>query len=267
MPDSRSHRGPHPRDQELFAPCHLAALRAATEDLSWLLSRGYTPTSALKLSGDRHGLTVRQRMAVSRAACSEQARLRRSASRIEVSCLGRPPPAADVHELWVDGFNVLLTLEVALGGGPVFTTRDGCLRDIASVHGTYRKVHETEPAVGLVTDELLHWGMKRVTVLLDAPVSNSGRLAAVLRAHWEARELSDARWRVLLVPDPDAELVKDGRIVASADGGVLDKAAGWVNLARRIVDARVPGAFRVNLGADTSLPELADLGRELIEPS
>lgn len=247
MPDSRSHRGPHPRDLELFAPHHIAALRAATEDLSWLLSRGYSSVSALKLCGDRHGLTVRQRMAVSRSACSEQAQQRRSASRIDVGDVSAPGAGAPLGELWVDGFNVLLTVEVALGGGPVFLARDGCLRDIASVHGTYRKVVETEPAVGLLTDELLGFGLERVTVLLDAPVSNSGRLAGALRSEWARRGLSDTRWQVLLVPNPDAELVREGRTVASADGAVLDGATAWVNLARRIVDARVPRAFRVDL--------------------
>ncbi|NLE85015.1 MAG: DUF434 domain-containing protein [Myxococcales bacterium] len=280
MPDSRTHRGPHPRDPASFAPRHVPALRAATEDLSWLLSRGYNTTSALALTGDRYGLTARQRMAVSRAACSEEARRRREASRIETLTV-RGTSAADGDELWVDGFNVLLTLEVALGGGPVFVARDGCLRDIASVHGTYRKVHETAPAVRLLTDELQGLGARRVTVLLDAPVSNSGRLASVIRGEWAARGLcrledggpadvrvpangepADARgpadvrgaagWRVLLVNDPDAELVREGRIVASADGAVLDGAAAWINLARRIVDARVPGAFRVDLSDEAA---------------
>ena len=46
-------------------PCH---------DLSWLLGRGYAIVSAVKLVGDRWSLTERQRMAVRRAACSDEAR-------------------------------------------------------------------------------------------------------------------------------------------------------------------------------------------------
>src|SRR5437763_1300671 len=64
VPDTRSHRGPDPRDGLAFDPSAWPALRAAVADLSWLLERGYAPTSALKLVGDRWSLTERQRAAV-----------------------------------------------------------------------------------------------------------------------------------------------------------------------------------------------------------
>ena len=70
VPDSRSHRGPDPRDAEAFAAHTLPALRAAIADLAWLLNRGYAVVSALKLVGDRWNLTERQRMAVRRSACT-----------------------------------------------------------------------------------------------------------------------------------------------------------------------------------------------------
>lgn len=241
MPDSRTHRGPHPRDRELFESRHVPALRAATEDLSWLLSRGYNPVSALKLCGDRYALTARQREAVSRAACSDAARERRVACRVE---------PRGVQELWIDGFNVLLTLEVALGGGPVFVCRDGALRDIASVHGTYRKVLETEPAVQLLTEALLEWKIPRVRLLLDAPVSNSGRLAEVVREAWRRTSGEPRDWQALLVRDADEELLRSGQVVASADGAVLDGAAASVNVAFDVVERRVPGAFWVDLRGD-----------------
>ena len=68
MPDRRRHRGAHPRDRELFAPERIEDLRRAVGDLSWLLSRGYAPTSSLKIVGDRYDLAQRQRTAVARAA-------------------------------------------------------------------------------------------------------------------------------------------------------------------------------------------------------
>ena len=57
----------------MFAPSVWPVLRAAVADLSWLLSRGYAEPSALKLVGDRFQLTERQRIAVMRSACSDQA--------------------------------------------------------------------------------------------------------------------------------------------------------------------------------------------------
>ena len=52
--------------------------------------------------------------------------------------------------LRIDGFNLILTLESAVGGGVVLGGRDGCYRDMASVHGTYRRVEETRSALAAV---------------------------------------------------------------------------------------------------------------------
>lgn len=73
MPETRKHRGPHPNDPKLFAAAHVPRLCQAVADLSWLLGRGYAINSALKLTGDRYNLTDRQRLAVRRSACSDEA--------------------------------------------------------------------------------------------------------------------------------------------------------------------------------------------------
>src|SRR5947208_11694766 len=82
VPDHRTHRGPHPEDAGLFAPAAVPDLRAATGDLSWLLTRGYASPSALKVAGDRYHLNARQRIAVMRCACSDAARDARGAKRV-----------------------------------------------------------------------------------------------------------------------------------------------------------------------------------------
>ena len=64
----QTHRGLAPHDERLFAARQLPALRAAAADLCWLLDRGYASRSAVV--GNRHNLTSRQRMAVSRHACA-----------------------------------------------------------------------------------------------------------------------------------------------------------------------------------------------------
>ena len=132
MPDTRTHRGPHPEDAELFAPEMWPRLQAAVGDYSWLLSRGYAQPSALKVVGDRYGLDQRQRMAVARCACPQEALARRRATQV-------PPSAVAGQPLAIDGFNLLTTIEVALGSGVVLCAQDGCYRDIAGVHGTWRK--------------------------------------------------------------------------------------------------------------------------------
>ena len=233
MPDTRKHRGPGPQDPTWFGAAARAGLRAAVADLSWLLSRRYAVPSALHLVGDRYRLVERQRVAVLRSACSDAALASRRSRELDPrSIRGRP--------LRIDGFNLILTLESALGGGAVLVGRDGCYRDMASVHGTYRKVEETRPALDLAARWLAAWGVGPCTWLLDAPVSNSGRLAAMIRA-------AGPGWSAEVVPDPDALLVAPGAAAATADAGVLDRCAGWVSLARALVEVGVPGAFVVDL--------------------
>lgn len=240
MPDHRAHRGPDPRDPALFDPANWPRLRAAVAELSWLWTRGYAETSSLKLVGDRHDLTDRQRMAVRRSACSDQALERRTRHRVPLAGPRGQP-------LWIDGFNVLTTVEAALGGAYVFLGRDGSLRDLAGVHGTYRKVEETRPAIEFVGDYLMTLGVGPCLWHLDRPVSNSGRLSALLL------ELAHDRgwdWRVELSFNPDALLAGAPEIVATADAGILDRCARWAALARGVVEAVVAGANVVDLGSE-----------------
>ena len=118
------HRGPHPQDAELFAERQWEALRNAVADFSWLLGRGYAHDSALKLVGDRFQLTARQRTAVSRASCSDSQRESRQKGKLAKAELAG-------KALLLDGFNVLTTVEAALGGGVILRCRDGCFRDMA----------------------------------------------------------------------------------------------------------------------------------------
>ena len=99
MPDKRSHRGPHPKDAELFGVGAVGKLRAAVGDYSLLLSKGYAAKSSLKLVGDRFGLTVRQRLALMRSACSDEQRSVREKNRfaIEKAAGGYAKPACHYH--------------------------------------------------------------------------------------------------------------------------------------------------------------------------
>src|SRR5215510_1037771 len=126
MPDSRQHRGPHPDDAALFGrPDMQHTLRLAAGDLAWLLGRHYAPTAALTLVGNRYQLHTRHRQALARAvAAPAVARARRQ----------RQVPATTLagQTVAVDGFNQLITVEVALAGGLLLRGHDGALRDLAS---------------------------------------------------------------------------------------------------------------------------------------
>ena len=238
MPDKRHHRGPHPEDAALFARPQWPALRSAVAELSWLLTHGYAQPSALKLVGDRHNLNQRQRVAVMRSACSDDALASRRARQA-------PPDTMAGRALWIDGYNVLTTIEAALAGAVVLVGRDGCYRDIASLHGTWRRVEETVPAARLIGETLATVNAARALWLLDAPVSNSGRLRQTLV---EVAAAAGWTWDVELVPDPDRALGSAPDVIATADSVVLDRATvAWFNLARETVTRHVRSAWVVPL--------------------
>lgn len=97
MKHHQTHRGPAPKDARLFAERQLPALRAAANDLCWLLDRDYASRSALELVGNRYSLTTRQRMAVSRYACAASELEQRRQRNVEPTALGG-------QELWLDGY-------------------------------------------------------------------------------------------------------------------------------------------------------------------
>jgi hypothetical protein len=237
MTDTRKHRGADPRDDEAFGAQALPALRQGVHDLSWLLGRGYAIVSAVKLVGDRRTLTERQRLAMRRAACSDEARAGRSANRATVG-------QVNGRKLLIDGFNVVTTVEAALGGGVVLRCRDETYRDIAGVHGTYRQVAETIPALRLVGQTVCSLNPAEVRWLFDRPVSNSGRIRGILL---EIAEQNNWNWTVELLDNPDAELRASTDIIATADSAILDRCSRWLNLAQLVIDAHCPPARIIDL--------------------
>ena len=243
VPPRPSHRGPDPRDASAFDVESLPALRAAAADFAWLLSKGYATASSLKLTGDRYRLTERQRQAVLRATCSDDARSRR----LERMC--RESDLAGC-ELVIDGFNVLTTIESALGGAVVLACRDETYRDIAGLHGTYRRVDETRPAIALLGATITGLNISHCCWLFDRPVSNSGR-ARRLVLDYAAEHGQD--WSVEVVDDPDRLLKVSTGGVVTADSDVLDACSHWFNLARSVIDAHCPNAWIVNFHGPAAL--------------
>ena len=201
--------------QRVFTPDTYTLLQEATSDLSWLLSRDYTLTASLKLVGDRYRLSKTLREAVKRTACSSSSHQSRGAREVSANELKG-------STVWIDGFNVLITVERALRGDPVLICRDGVARDIAGVHGTYRRGRNTIDAFDMLTNTLRDLEVAQVKWFFDRPVSNSGRVAECARGYGEAEVVND--------PDQDLINAPSEVIVISGDGIILERCTRWYNL-------------------------------------
>jgi hypothetical protein len=237
VPHAQRHRGKHPDDERLFGAAELGKLRRGAEEASFLLDRGYSPDAVFEIVGGRHQLEARQRLALRRGVCTSAQYKRHVARELDPEDVARRP-------LVIDGFNLLITLEVALSGGLLVRAIDGTIRDIAGLSGGYHAVEETDAALDRVGAELTRLRPSRTRWLLDAPVSNSGRLRARIlerSAGWAAPAT------VELVPSADPFLKRTGRVVTT-DSAILDACESWFNLGARVI-ASIPGAWILDLAS------------------
>ena len=237
MGHEKRHRGKHQADTDLFGEAQRDKLRESLADYCWLLSKGYASPSSLKIVGDKFKLTERQRLLLMRCACTDDQLALRTRNQLKADSLtGR--------DLYIDGFNLLITIEAALSSGFIFIGRDGCYRDLSSVHGTYKRVVETQGALKQIGMALNELKVRRAYWLLDRPVSNSGRLATTMRKFAAEQEWN---WEVELCQSPDAELKRIDEVVVSTDGVILDAAEQWFHCNKYVVDRQISEASLVDL--------------------
>jgi hypothetical protein len=219
------HRSMHLNDKSLFSGEQFLRLHDAVYEFCWLLNRGYARHSVVRLVGDHHQLAKRQRLAITRAACSNINRQLRKIKCLEIEQIKD-------RQLVIDGFNLIITVETAMAGGLLLRCCDGCIRDIASIHGTYRQVHETRQAIELIGNVLQSFSPASVLWLFDKPVSNSGRLADMVRDiarahHWN--------WQAELIENPDQAIMSSHKVAITSDSAILDGKVQWVNLGAYLI--------------------------------
>ncbi|WP_299333054.1 DUF434 domain-containing protein [uncultured Psychroserpens sp.] len=227
MPNQRN-RGKNSNDDQLFGADDIQqTLKAAVADMHYLLSRGYAERSSLQLVGNKHRLNVRQQKAVQGMSASEQQVKRRQAHEVAFENL-------NAETIYIDGFNLLIILESALSDAYLFKGLDTTYRDLSGVHGTYKRVQQTENALQLVGELLKD---HKVIWIFDKPVSNSGRLKTLLR---ETAEESGFDWEIILDNNPDKLLAESEHVVVSSDAWILDRAERWLNLSAYMIEHHIP---------------------------
>ncbi len=219
------HRGMRLNERALFSGEQLQHLRNAVYEFCWLLNRGYARHSVIQLVGDHHQLTKRQRLVISRAGCSNFSRDLRNKTCLRIEQIKD-------RQLVIDGFNQIISVETAMAGGLLLRCCDGCVRDIASIHGTYRLVHETRQAIELIGNVLQDFSAASVLWLFDKPVSNSGRLAAMVR---DIAKVHNWNWQAELTENPDQVIRHSDKVAITSDSAILDGGVQWLNLGAHLV--------------------------------
>jgi len=195
-------------------------LHEAGDDLRLLLDRGYSKQHALRFVSDHYRLESRWRYVLSRAVHPSAVVAQRKEKRVECAML-------DGEVLWVDGHNVLITIESMLKEDELFLCDDGFLRDTRGVFRSFRLTDMTLRAVRLVVELLHAVRVQEAHFVFDRRLSKSGELAShVWHSLSEAEVPGDAT-----TSDAVDFLLKHAHgVVASADGPVVDATERVVDL-------------------------------------
>ena len=226
-------RGYVPKDTIEFSPKATVKLNAAAQELVFLIDRGYDTKSASTFVGNHHLLSERQRLALARITSPRAALEERERKRL------REAP----QSLVLDGFNTVITLEVALSGSLLLEGMDSTIRDLAGLRGSYRIVDKTVRAVELLLGRMEALGVANALFYLDQQVSNSGRLRALLLDKAEERSI---QVQVELHPSVDGVLSHLENVVTT-DAIILDKCGSWYNLNRGLIEETIPEAWILRL--------------------
>ena len=213
-------RGYVPEDDRNFSLEAMEKLRMASRHITWLLDEGYDLKQATVFVGNHFLLSERQRLAIMRSVASARQCSERKQKLAE-------PDRLSGRGVWVDGFNTIITLEVLLSDSLLFECMDGTIRDLAALRGTYRLIRETAGAIRMMFDVFKEADAGKVIILLDEPVSNSGRLKVLIAE--TAKEYNSFELDIQILRDVDRVLYQK-ELVVTSDSIILDHCKSWINL-------------------------------------
>ena len=227
-------RGFVPEDERNFSPEALEKMKTASRHVCYLVNEGYDLKQATTFVGNHYLLSERQRLAIMRSIATQEQMENRKNKQVPLQELSG-------KEVWIDGFNLVITLEVLLSDSILFSCMDGTIRDLAALRGTYRMIPETDTAVRILFDILRETEVRRVNILLDQPVSNSGRLKTRIA---EIAEDYPFALDINILKDVDRELYGKENVITS-DSIILDHCNSWVNLTPECLKRQGAGTIRV----------------------
>lgn len=204
-------------------------LREAAKDLRYLLNRGYRKETVLKIIGDRYLLDKSERLILYRSVYSEH----------EVEVISKKMLSEEEikdKDIWIDGFNVLNTVEAALRNHELALCDDGIMRDFSEVYGRYKISEYTSTSIRLIGSILKELGVSKTTVLYESQVSKSGEIAKMMK---EISRNLNLDLQVELSKTVDSTLSRVDGVVCTSDSAILLKARHIFDLAGYIVIKKI----------------------------
>ena len=227
-------RGYVPEDERNFSAEALKIMKTASRHIFYLINEGYDLKQASTFVGNHFLLSERQRLAIMRSLATDIQLKERKVKQVPFSAISG-------NDVWIDGFNTIITLEVMLSDSILLNCMDGTIRDLAALRGTYRLIPETSQAIQLMFNVLQNAGVSRINILLDEPVSNSGRLKARIA---DIAEDYSFDLDIRILREVDRELYGKENVITS-DSIILDHCLNWINLSTECLAIKKMCAVKV----------------------
>lgn len=224
MSNKNVRRGYVQSDEKEFNEQAMKKLKEAQKDIFMLINRAYPIKNAATFVGNHYLLSERQRIALVRATSSSNSLKIRKNKEVE--------KMPENQIVYIDGFNIIITLEVALSNSTLMECMDGTIRDLAGLRGTYRLIDKTDIAINLIGKKLVQLKISKAVFYLDRPVSNSGNLKIRIL---ELLNKYNFEVDVEIVDNADKSLENLENVISS-DAVVIEKSASWFNLVKKIID-------------------------------
>ena len=211
--------------------------KTAIKDYYYLLNRGYSQKALLKLTGDRYSLSAEQRIILYRGIVkTSEANYRKRKKGYSVR----------KKYLYIDCYNVLLTISNYLYGRNLYISNDGFLRDAGQIYGKIRTDKVFYKSVDHLFIYLIEKKPEKTFLFIDSPVSYSGEFALYLKEKIIKTDI-DAEAIVTKSPDYKLKQVKTG-VISTSDSVIIDNTeVKTIDIARNILKQKYRARF-IKLG-------------------
>jgi hypothetical protein len=198
----------------------------AVTDIRYLLERGYPKKGAITYVCNHYRLDVTIRHIITRVVHSHEKALNRRAKTVSCDKMAG-------NEVWIDGYNVLIGVESALKGEPIYLCDDMFIRDIRGIFRNYQCSTLTGRALEEILRVLAICAPAKVEFLFDSQISKSGELA-----QWTANKMNkfELAGCARTSKHVDFELKNCNKMVATSDGSIIDAVREVVNIQGYVLD-------------------------------
>jgi hypothetical protein len=197
-------------------------LREPAADIRYLLCRGYRRKGVIRFVSNHYRLAEEERHILTRLVFDPETAVKRSNKKLACSRLKG-------CDIFIDGYNVLITMESVLQNETVWFADDGFLRDTRGIFKNHTNTATTYRAVDEMLATLSELEVDSATILLDTQMSNSGKLAQFIRKR-AAKYPFNADARTSKHVDFDLKQVGPKGVIATADSVIVDAVERAVDL-------------------------------------